>query len=343
MIANTKSKKVSRRDVAKAAGVSLTTVTHALAGTPGTRVRKETVELVKRVAAEMDYRPNFIGHALRTGRNCIIGVLQPEPSSIQYSYYQDMYIGLSEAMEPDDYNMLMLFREKDFSYMRVIDQGRVDGMVIIQSDLDNSHVDKIAASGIPTVVINKLVDTGKFPNLACVCPDYDKFVHDLVEDFKDAGCKSILAIHNYVRDDANVNMYNAFNETLKKHAASGITGATIIPDCDNFKIQCLNIFKSGQHWDGIFIDNSSFANILIEAASECGIEAGKDFILITTNTRMNMFTRKRLEYSFYSQQGQQMGREAWRLLSSMLNNDIENKTVLVPYFRQLVNNSMKRS
>jgi len=340
MIASTK--KVSRKDVAKAAGVSLTTVTHALSGTPGTRVKKETVELVKRVAAEMDYRPNFIGHALRTGRNCIIGVLQPEPSSIQYSYYQDMYMGLSEAMEPDDYNMLMLFRKKDFSYMRVIEQGRVDGVVIIQSDLDDSHIDKVAASGIPTVVINKLVDTEKFPNLACVCPDYDKFVHDLVEDFKDTGCKSILAIHDYIRDDANVNMYNAFNDVLKKHVVSGISGATIVPDRDNFKAQCTNIFRPGQRWDGIFIDSSSFANTLIEAASECRIEAGKDFILITTNTSKNQFTCKSLEYSFYSQQGQQMGREAWKLLSSILNDDIENKTVLVPYFRQLVNDSIKR-
>lgn len=334
-------RKVSRKDVAKAAGVSQTTVTHALAGTPGTRVKKETVELVKRIAAEMDYRPNFIGHALRTGRNCIVGVLQPEPSSMLYSYYQDIYMGLSEAMEPDDYNILMLFRKKDFSYMRVIEQGRVDAMIVIQSDLDNSHIDRVVASGIPTVVINKLIDPEKFPNLACVCPDHNKFMYDVVEDFKSAGCKSILAIHNYVRDDANANMYSAFNEALKKNVPAGISGATVMPDWPNFKTQCINIFKSGQRWDGIFIDDSPRGNVIIEAASECGLDVGKDFVLITTNTDKNRSTLKHLEYSFYFQQGQLMGHEAWKLLSSMLDGHINSGAVFVPYGRRLVNNSVK--
>jgi hypothetical protein len=165
-------------------------------------------------------------------------------------------------------------------------------------------------------------------------------MEDVVSDFRSLGCKSVLAIHNYERDDANVNMYNAFNKTVKKYVDCGITGMTLMPDWDNFKAQCINIFKSGQHWDGIFIDG--YGNVLIEVASECGLEAGKDFILITTNTDKNCFTSRKLEYSFYFQQGQKIGGETWKLMASMLNGDIEkNKTVLVPYLRQLVNNSLK--
>lgn len=64
------------KDVAKAAGVSLTTVSHALNGKR--IVRKETVERVLQVAEDLGYRPNAIARGLRESRmNVIAVVLRP--------------------------------------------------------------------------------------------------------------------------------------------------------------------------------------------------------------------------------------------------------------------------
>jgi len=335
-------KRISRRDVAKAAGVSLTTVTHALSETPGTRVNQDTRRLVKRIATELGYRPSFVGKALSVGKTYTVGLLLPKFGSLRYGFYQDICMGLSEAMKFDDYNMLLLFREEDFSYMKVIDQGKVDAFIIIQSDFDTSHIDRVVSSGIPTVVINKWVDTEKFSNLACVCSDNKKFVKDFLDDFQSMRCKNVLAIHDYLGSDTNSWMYRFFNEELEKRAASGLTGASIIPAKENRKQQFLNLLRSGQRWDGIFIDCSSDGSILIDAASECGIDAGKDFTLISTSTEAYSFTLQRREYRFYSQQGQLMGRDAWKLLSFLMYGDIQNKTIFVPYEKCSVNKQKRK-
>ena len=336
-----KKQRATRKDVAEAAGVYLTTVTHALSNTPGTRVNPATKELINRIAKELDYRPSFVGKALSTGKNYTIGLLQPSLESLHFSYYQDIIIGIAEAMESGDFNMLLLYRKDDLRYMKVIDQGRVDGMIILQSDPDMAHINKIIGSGIPTIVVNKDISSIVGENVGCVCPDYGKFMRDVVSDFKNAGCKSILAIHNYERDDANINILKSFNKAIKEFTDSGITGATIMPDWDNFRTQCLNIFKSGQHWDGIFIDSSSDGNTLIAAALECGLRAGKDYQLITTNTGEKSFTRSKSELCYYSQQGSLMGYEAWKLLNNIINCTDEGKTVLVPYKREIVTLSEK--
>lgn len=338
-------KRISRRDVAKAAGVSLTTVTHALAGTPGARVNNETRKLVKRVAAELGYKPSFIGRALSVGKTYTVGLLLPRFGVLRYGFYQDICMGLSEAMKPDDYNMLLLFRDDDFSYMKVIEQGRVDAFVIIQSDFGNSHIERVSASGIPTVVVNKWVDTEKYPNLACVCSDNKKFVCDFLDDFQSLGCKSVLAIHDYLACDTNSRMQRFFTEELETRAASGLTGATVIPlKEEECRRQFLNFFRSGQRWDGIFTDSAFLGDLLAGIASECGLQAGKDFILITTCTDKNFPGRKKLEYSFYYQQGELIGRESWKLLTSMLCGGaaLGKKTIFIPYEKRFINKVSER-
>lgn len=337
-----KKPRATRKDVAEAAGVCLTTVTHALSNTPGTRVNPATRELINRIAKELDYRPSFVGKALSTGKNYTIGLLQPSLEALHFSYYQDIIIGIAESMESGDFNMLLMYRKNDSSYMKVIEQGRVDGMIILQSDPDMTHINKIIETGIPTVVVNKNISSMTGGNIACVCPDHDKFMRDVVNDFKNAGCKSVLAIHNYVRDDANINMFESFNNALKEFADSGMTGATIMPDWNNFQTQCINIFKSGQHWDGIFIDSSSSGNILINTALEYGLKAGRDYQLITTNTEKKVFTSSKSELSYYSQQANLIGQETWKILDDMVNDRAEGKSVFVPYERTVVNPAEKK-
>lgn len=329
--------RATRKDVAIAAGVCVTTVTHALADTPGSRVNEETKIRIKRIARELDYRPSFVGKTLSTGKNYMIGLLQPSLESLHVRYYQDIIIGISEAMEATDYNILSLYRKDDFRYMKVIEQGRIDGMIILQSDPDMAHINKIIETGIPTVAVNKNISSIVGGNTACVCPDHDKFMKDVVNDLKNAGCKSILAIHNYEKHDANVNMLNSFNDAIKKLTVEGITGATIMPDWPNFRTQCLNIFKSGQRWDGIFIDNSWRGDTVVEVASECGLKAGRDYILVTTSMVEHEFTSSKSELSYYSQQGHPIGQEAWKTLEAMINGTDEGKTVFVPYKRAVVN------
>jgi len=63
------------KDVAKRAGVSVTTVSHVLNARAGARVAPETAERVRQAAAETGYAPNSLARGLRTRRSHTIGFL----------------------------------------------------------------------------------------------------------------------------------------------------------------------------------------------------------------------------------------------------------------------------
>ena len=69
-------KRVGIREVAAAAGVSLTTVSHSLSG--GGQISEATRERVRAVASELNYAPNRLASGLRSKRSQIIGFVSDE-------------------------------------------------------------------------------------------------------------------------------------------------------------------------------------------------------------------------------------------------------------------------
>ncbi len=64
---------VTSYDVAKAAGVSQSAVSRAF--TDGAKISPATREKVRKVAAELGYRPSFIAQSLITRRSTLIGIV----------------------------------------------------------------------------------------------------------------------------------------------------------------------------------------------------------------------------------------------------------------------------
>ena len=77
---------VGIRDVAEAAGVSVTTVSHVLNNTPHTRTSEETKERVRAAAKELGYGPNRLARALRTQRSGLIGLLSEEIDPVRRAH-----------------------------------------------------------------------------------------------------------------------------------------------------------------------------------------------------------------------------------------------------------------
>ncbi|MFO1266744.1 MAG: LacI family DNA-binding transcriptional regulator [Rubrivivax sp.] len=69
---------VTIRDVARAAGVHVSTVSRALAPGGPAGVSAEVAAAVKSAAVRLGYRPNRAASSLRSGRTHTIGVLLPD-------------------------------------------------------------------------------------------------------------------------------------------------------------------------------------------------------------------------------------------------------------------------
>ena len=78
-------KQVGIRDVAAAAGVSVTTVSHVLNDTPHTRTSEETRARVKETAANLGYKPNRLARGLRTQASGMVGLITEEIAITPYA------------------------------------------------------------------------------------------------------------------------------------------------------------------------------------------------------------------------------------------------------------------
>ena len=89
-------RRVGIKDVAEAAGVSITTVSHALSGKG--RLTDETRERVRRVASDLGYTPHPVAQSLASGRTGMIATVVSPPGNAPIAFTQiDYYVALMNA------------------------------------------------------------------------------------------------------------------------------------------------------------------------------------------------------------------------------------------------------
>jgi LacI family transcriptional regulator len=154
---------VTSHDVARAAGVSQSTVSRALRGDP--RVSVATRERVLAVAAELGYVPSEIGRSLVTRSTRTIGIVVTDLTSVFYPY---VIAPLHEEVAAHDYRMV-LFTEGVESDVpageqlisplldRLLDRS-IDGVVLTTSTLDGAVPRKLAQRELPFVFLTRHVD-----------------------------------------------------------------------------------------------------------------------------------------------------------------------------------------
>lgn len=325
-------KAVSRGDVALAAGVSGTTVTHALNPPAGVRMHAETKERVCRIAREMGYRPNFFGRSLVTGKSFAIGLLQPEYEALFLEFYQRMAYGLASSMAQDDYNVLMAFKDKRKNYMKLIRQGRVDGMVVLQSKSTAADFKEIVATGIPTIMLNQPYDCAGLENCANIISDHENLVNYIMEKFISRKRKNILCINDYNFCVPNFCVFDAFQKKNKEFIKDGVNIVNLLPSEDNFEKQISNLFDSGQRFDGIYIDGEEFIETYVRVAGKYGMECGKDYDLHVSSVKAELSPGDfDLPLTMHIQQGEKMGAQAWLEIKKIVNKEEFNKQIKIPY------------
>jgi hypothetical protein len=218
---------VTRADVARRAGVSKTAVTYALAGTPGARLSDGTVRRVRAAARALGYQPNFAARSLVQGRTDIVGLLLPSREMQFYSYYSRMISGLLSASEAAPHHFLYLGQDHPRKYRRCLEEGYLDGVVVLQSRTDGSHAEAVAGGRIPAVTVNYLNTAG----LPEVSPDYEGSVDEAHRLLVEQGSRRIAFLCPRLDCQPNHRMVVRHAELARKLAG---TAELVHVDLDGF-------------------------------------------------------------------------------------------------------------
>jgi DNA-binding LacI/PurR family transcriptional regulator len=104
-VVNGRSGTTTLRDVAAAAGVSITTASRILNGRPsGVPIRDDTRVRILAVAAELGYRPNLLARGLRGSRSSLLGVIVRD---IADPFHVQVLRGVNEIARDRDYRLFI--------------------------------------------------------------------------------------------------------------------------------------------------------------------------------------------------------------------------------------------
>lgn len=143
------------RDVALQAGVSITLVSRILNKDPHTRATTATRARVSRVAAELGYRPNVTARALKSSRTHTIGVIAPDLTN---ALFAELMLGIEDRSRQAGYAMLLGRAESLYDNgqaARMIERGRVDGLVIQGRDEETTELLTELVTQVPSVLVHR--------------------------------------------------------------------------------------------------------------------------------------------------------------------------------------------
>lgn len=151
------------RDVARASGVSVATVSYVINNGPRP-VREETRRVVLAAMEELEYHPNAMARALVSRRLNTLGVLfgRVEPAIVTNQYVTGVLEGVMSAAAERGFNVtLFTQRWKDAATSAMpLRDGRCDGVLAIAPPSDNDMVEGLAGLPLPVIVVSAAVDPG---------------------------------------------------------------------------------------------------------------------------------------------------------------------------------------
>ena len=143
-------------DIAKTLGISPSTVSRALSDHRD--IKTSTKNQIKKLAKELNYKPNLIAQSLKSNKTTIIGVIVPE---IKHDFFASIISGIEEVAYDSGYTIIVCQSNESFERevinTNVLINQRVAGIAasISQCTITNEHFRAVIERGIPLVFFDR--------------------------------------------------------------------------------------------------------------------------------------------------------------------------------------------
>ncbi|QOD60977.1 LacI family DNA-binding transcriptional regulator [Polaribacter haliotis] len=208
-------KKTTIKDIANVLNISAAAVSKALHN--DSRISEKTKKAVRQVAKNLNYQPNYLASALRSGKSKLVGVIVPRTNS---NFFSSVIQNIEEVLNKEGYNIIIT--QSNESYKKECDNinallfTQVDGIIASMANetVDLSSYEKVKSKGIPLI----LFDRGENDlNVDYIGIDDYNSSHLIVKHLFEKGCKRIAHIGGYKRTRIYNNRIRGYVDALKKY------------------------------------------------------------------------------------------------------------------------------
>ena len=271
---------VTISDIAAALGVTPSTVSRALSGSP--RVKKETRLAVERMAAEMGYERNVVASNLRKGRSDIVGIIVPR---IHREFFSNVIGGAESILEEAGYCVLICQTHERFDAevkaLRTLRNNQVAGVLMshaIGSD-DGRHILEALGGRIPLVQFDRVFSD--LPGAKVVSNNF-KGAYEATTHLVEQGYRRIGSLAGYMNSEAYAARLAGYRQALRDSGISvvenGVFLDTIVRET-GFEAG-LKTIDAG--CDALYCAGDFCALGAIEAARSRGLRIPEDFGVVGT-------------------------------------------------------------
>lgn len=218
-------------DVAREAGVSISTVSYALSGKR--RISTETQERIRIAAERLGYEPNASARALAARRSDIIAVTAPKHPDTDPTAHMVFAMEVTTAARQRNFDTLLLVHDGAVEGMRrSAARALADGIIVLDVSANDERVALARTLSCPTVFMGLPHDTA---GLTCVDLDFERAMRHSINRLHELGHRSVALIGPHVETMAREPNYlvRLVTEFERRAKELGIEHTSCFPTSDD--------------------------------------------------------------------------------------------------------------
>lgn len=329
------SRRVSIKDIAKAAGVSYSTVSRAL--NDSDLISGEVRERIHRLAQEMGYSPNALAQSLHSIRSHSIGVII---TTVSDPFFAEVVQGVEETAKESGVSVFLATSNNDaaqeLQIIETLSRRRVDGVILAASRIGKDYAAQLEEVRIPVIMINNQAE-GEYENLYTIAVDDRTGGKMATQHLIDLGHRRIGYIGVKNRPGSNERRLQGFLQTLKENDIiprpewvrmnEGTIPEGLLGDMRAGQEQAFKLIDAGV--SAIFCYCDSVAAGALAACRETNIDVPEQISIIGFDDS-ELCTLLCPPLTTISQPMQQMGQMAMRMLLAVLSGGLVEDQILEP-------------
>lgn len=274
------SQKVNITDIARTAGVSITTVSRVLNGKAEQfRISKKSQEIIRETARRLNYIPNQFAANLKSGKSNTIALIIP---SLSNPFFAEIASEINEEVRNRGYVTIIgdsdENMENENEEIIQMESRNIEGLIIAPSSQHWKNIKKLHDRGLPVVCIDRYFESQNIPYVST--DNYEGAVM-AVKHLIEHGHTHIACIQGVQDSIPNKLRIQGYKDTMLEHKLTdySISG-------DEFSVQngykeTKLLIQSMQRPTAIFTLSNTIAMGCIKALKEEGLNIPDDLSLVT--------------------------------------------------------------
>lgn len=202
---------VTIKDVAKLAGVAISTVSYALNDSP--RISRATKKKVQTAARDLNYKKNGLAAALKSTKTNTIALLL---SDLSGPFFSELIKGVQDIASANTYDLIACssIGGAQSTAAKFLTEKRVDGAIILAENIDDDLAIRAAQQGFPLVVLDRILDN---ENIYMVEVDHREGGYRATEHLINHHHKNIAFINGPLSSHDAALRYQGYLKALKDY------------------------------------------------------------------------------------------------------------------------------